>query len=121
MKKLYLVLLVFLFAVSCSQAQNANNEQKFIGSWNDMAGSINWDFNNNGRLKPWGLSTKDKIVEYIVTDKKLLIRDRTPNRVYYIIVFDYSFSADGKNLILEYSSGQSFDAVDGKTYWLTKN
>jgi thioredoxin-related protein len=116
MKKICLILLIFLFIVSCVQAQNTDNEKKLVGTWIDMQTDQEWIIYANKSI-----TINNKGALYTATSGKLAIADTDSlKKDVYLLIFNYYISSDGNSLILEYSSGQTWNTVTGKSYWLKK-
>jgi len=90
-------------------------KQRIIGTWTDIEGNA-WIFNNDGKLSYENGSADDiEVFLYVITDGKLSIKRTDDDDEYHfdnfsLQVYNISFSADGKTLIL--SDGTSFSWWD---------
>ena len=104
------VVLFGAFSAQNANAQNANNEQKVIGTWVSQDGLITWVFNANGNLT----MSSNFFSRITVTEYKFVITDThlayTGDRGTTITTI--SFSSDGRTLLVRYS-----DAIG---HWFTK-
>jgi hypothetical protein len=95
--------------------ENANNEQKIIGTWVDVVfEKAKWVFNTNGTLTVSGHydAKINRNYRFCVTDTKLALECDGAPRLSFC---DISISSDGKNLLLEGTElGSTWK------FWLTK-
>ena len=108
------VVLFGAFSAQNANAQNANNQERIIGTWVEQDGATTWVFNANGTLTITSRSGNTTTeYKFVVTDTHLatLRNDRGEDTLVYPI----SFSSDGRTLIVEFRyTGSSIG------YWFTK-
>jgi len=87
-------------------------KQRIIGTWTDIEGNA-WVFSTNGKLSYENGGADDiEVFLFVITDGKLSIKRTDDDDEYHfdnfsLQVYNISFSADGKTLIL--SEGTSFN------------
>ena len=106
MKKILVFSILILAFSGLCFAQNANNEQRIIGTWVEQDGRTTWVFNANGTLTQGSNEYK-----FVVTDTQLATFRDGDTHVYII-----SFSSDGRTLILFLGA----DRYSGNGNWLIK-
>ena len=99
----FLIMLVFAFIAFPCHAQSSSNEQRLIGTWVDHQGNT-WVFNSNNTV-----SISGETGRYGATVSKLFISLGGDD-----LIMDFSFSTDGRTLIL------SFGGMSPFGYLLTK-
>jgi hypothetical protein len=103
-----MVLLTFL---SCGQFGDKSSEERIIGAWTNEDSKSVWIFGKDGSIKIETAETYDyfekSLDRYGITEKFISLGDE---------VYNYSFSADGKTLILLTNT----DYVHSYNYWFTK-
>jgi len=103
-KTAILIVLLLVFNGLCF-AQSTGNETRIIGSWQSVKDSEIWVFNNNGTMTGGGETGR-----YGIAGTKIAFYFTDGGG---ILVYDYSFSTDGKTLILTLPG-----SITG--YWFTK-
>jgi hypothetical protein len=112
MKRLGIFLVLFVLFYGLCYGQNTNNERRIIGTWVCQRDNDEWVFSADGTLVVDGEDLK-----YGITDTNLAILEDER----YLVIFNYSFSFDGRTLILEVNylsaTGNSSYTYN---YWLRK-
>ena len=89
-------------SANSANAQNANNEQRIIGTWVAQGGELfqTWVFNANGNLTIQFSENLSSEYRFVIVDSKLFFAPvNIENRNYWI--YNISISSDGRTLILE--------------------
>jgi hypothetical protein len=101
------VVLFGAFSAQNANAQNANNQERIIGTWVESAGGGIWVFNDNGTLTITGDSGSSSEYKFTVADTRLNLTD-TNGR---LEIWNIQMFSDGLELAIT--------AADGG-FWLTR-
>ena len=104
-KRILLVVLTTLVIVSVF-AQSTDNASRLVGTWINNVSNARWVFNANGTL-----AIGNQTHRYGATETFLAIK-YARSAIGAVTVFEYSFSSDGRTLILK--------PIEGSGVWLTR-